>query len=206
MLFRPRMVVSAIFSLLVCCGVALAQEQYQDVLYLKNGSIIRGVVIELVPNETIKIKIDNGSIFVFKMSEVEKIEKVAVKRKQQEPSISTLQQTIKLENRKQLDLTLLGVTYVVTLAADAAIGEDEIGATVIPVVGALFKYLALTSDPTYEATSTDSLLILSTLVQTYFLVDYLQTDAELEQMNKKISMVLLLPHDGGIRATFLMSF
>ncbi len=47
--------------------------QNQDVVYLKNGSIIRGKIVELTPNKTVKIKTADGSIFVYKMDEVEKI-------------------------------------------------------------------------------------------------------------------------------------
>ena len=43
-----------------------------DVVYLKNGSIIKGMVIETIPNETIKIETADGSIFVYPFDEVEK--------------------------------------------------------------------------------------------------------------------------------------
>lgn len=46
-----------------------------DVVYLKNGSIIRGMVVETIPNETIKIRTADGSIFVYSLDEVEKITK-----------------------------------------------------------------------------------------------------------------------------------
>lgn len=52
-----------------------AQESYQDVVYLKNGSIIKGTIIEQVPNESIKIQTADGSIFVYKMSEILKMTK-----------------------------------------------------------------------------------------------------------------------------------
>lgn len=47
----------------------------QEVVYLKNGSVIRGTIIEQVPNESLKIQTGDGSIFSYKMSEVEKITK-----------------------------------------------------------------------------------------------------------------------------------
>jgi hypothetical protein len=47
----------------------------QDVIYLSNGSVIRGQIIEQVPNESLKIKTADGSTFAFKMSEVIKITK-----------------------------------------------------------------------------------------------------------------------------------
>lgn len=52
----------------------LAQEM-QDVVYLKNGSIIRGMVIEQVPGKSLKIKTSDGSVFVYSMDEVERITK-----------------------------------------------------------------------------------------------------------------------------------
>ena len=52
-----------------------AQEGYQDVVYLKNGSIVRGMIIEQVPNESVKIQTADGSVFVYKMDEIQKITK-----------------------------------------------------------------------------------------------------------------------------------
>ena len=57
---------------------AQAQANYEDVVFLKNGSIIRGLIIEQVPNETIKIQIKDRSVFVYRMDEVEKITKEEV--------------------------------------------------------------------------------------------------------------------------------
>ena len=67
-----------LFLLVIVAGMALplqAQKGYEEVVYLKNGSIIRGVIIEQVPNETLKIKTRDGSVFVFKIDETEKITK-----------------------------------------------------------------------------------------------------------------------------------
>lgn len=50
-------------------------QQYQDVVYLKNGSIIRGVIIEQIPGDSLKIQTRGGSVFVHRMSEVLKIAK-----------------------------------------------------------------------------------------------------------------------------------
>ena len=43
-----------------------------DIIHLKNGSIIRGLIIEIIPDETIKIETADGSIFVYPFNEVEK--------------------------------------------------------------------------------------------------------------------------------------
>lgn len=46
-----------------------------DVLYLKNGSVIKGSIIEQIPFQTIKIQTADGSIFVYKMEEVADIKR-----------------------------------------------------------------------------------------------------------------------------------
>jgi hypothetical protein len=56
-------------------------QNIQEVVYLKNGSIIRGIVIEQVPNASLKIQTSDGSIFAYPMSEVIKITKETVKSK-----------------------------------------------------------------------------------------------------------------------------
>ncbi|MBX2973211.1 MAG: hypothetical protein KF797_08920 [Flavobacteriales bacterium] len=55
--------------------LSFAQGNYQDVVYLKNGSIIRGVIIEQVPNKSIKIETADRNVFVFQMDEIEKLTK-----------------------------------------------------------------------------------------------------------------------------------
>ena len=52
--------------------LTVAQVNTRDIVYLKNGSIIKGDILEVIPNETIKIKTSDGSIFVFRMDEVER--------------------------------------------------------------------------------------------------------------------------------------
>ncbi len=64
------------FSLFLVLSMAsLAQQNYDDVVYLKNGSVIRGVIIEQVPNVSLKLQTKDGNIFVYKMEEVERITK-----------------------------------------------------------------------------------------------------------------------------------
>lgn len=55
-------------------------EELVDVLYLKNGSMIRGKVLEFISGGNVKIQTADGSIFVYKSEEVEKIVKEPVKR------------------------------------------------------------------------------------------------------------------------------
>ena len=59
--------------LLVVFALCFA-ETYEDVIYLKDGSVIRGIIIEQAPNEYIKIQ-SGQNIFVYQINEVEKIKK-----------------------------------------------------------------------------------------------------------------------------------
>lgn len=54
---------------------ANAQESLEDVLYLKNGDIYRGIIIEQIPGSTLKIQIAGGSVFTVSISDVQKIAK-----------------------------------------------------------------------------------------------------------------------------------
>ena len=66
----------AVVAVVLISGFAYAQS-YQEVVYLKNGSVIRGVVIEQVPGISLKIQTGDGSIFAYSMADVEKITKEA---------------------------------------------------------------------------------------------------------------------------------
>lgn len=61
-------------SVIVVTTSAHAQGQ-QEQVHLKDGSVIKGFVIEQVPNSSLKIQTSDGSIFSYKMNDVEKITK-----------------------------------------------------------------------------------------------------------------------------------
>lgn len=62
-------------SFLFVLSVFAQNIQYEDVVYLKNGSIIRGMIVEQIPNKTIKIKTADRNLFVFEYDQIEKITK-----------------------------------------------------------------------------------------------------------------------------------
>ena len=94
-----KLLLTTIFFLAIT--IAFAQNNYQDVVYLKNGSIIRGIIIEQVPNESMKIETANGSLFVLKFSEVEKMTRERVIEQSQDAasSQSLLQETRSIMQR-----------------------------------------------------------------------------------------------------------
>lgn len=52
-----------------------AAQNLIDVLYLKDGSVIKGQIIEQIPDQSLKIQMYDGSILVYPMDTVEKIVK-----------------------------------------------------------------------------------------------------------------------------------
>ena len=73
-----------LFLFLGSITVSVAQN-VQEVVYLKNGSVVRGIVIEQVPGVSLKIQTSDGSIFAYQMSEVVKITKESTKYKNENP-------------------------------------------------------------------------------------------------------------------------
>ncbi len=59
-------------------SVVASAQTMQEVVYLKNGSVIKGVIIEQTPNVSLKIQTADGSVFAYQMEEVEKITKETV--------------------------------------------------------------------------------------------------------------------------------
>ena len=67
---------------MIALQVKAQTNNFEDVVYLKTGSIIHGIIIEQVPNQILKIQTKAGSIFVYNISDVEKITKEQIVRTQ----------------------------------------------------------------------------------------------------------------------------
>ena len=66
-----------LLSVVMILGMTMMSAQTKDIVYLKNGSVIKGTILEMIPDKTIKIQTVDGNIFVYNMTEVEKISKEA---------------------------------------------------------------------------------------------------------------------------------
>ena len=64
-----------LLTLLLSISSYVEAQNYTEVVYLKNGSIIKGLIIEQVPNVSLKIKTGDGSLIICQMNDVEKITK-----------------------------------------------------------------------------------------------------------------------------------
>lgn len=76
----------ALLLLIAASSFCFAQNAYkhqQDVVYLKNGGIVRGYITEQIPNQSLKIETGNGSTLIFNFNEIDKItkeEKLSISR------------------------------------------------------------------------------------------------------------------------------
>ncbi len=60
---------------LMLCACSLMAQKKTETVYLKNGSVIHGEVIEQVPAKSLKVQTKDGNIFVYEMDEVGRIVK-----------------------------------------------------------------------------------------------------------------------------------
>lgn len=67
---KKSLLVAALFAFF---GLNAAAQSNNQTVYLKNGSVVTGFVLEEVPGKTIKMKTKDGNIFVYNMEDVERI-------------------------------------------------------------------------------------------------------------------------------------
>lgn len=72
---------SMIIVLMLAPLSLLAQNGIQDVIYLKDGSIYKGMIIETVPNVSYKIESRDGNVYAVKIEDIEKITKEEIERR-----------------------------------------------------------------------------------------------------------------------------
>jgi hypothetical protein len=101
---KMKILLSSLVLLCVIFTFLLAQEIQEAVIYLKNGSKVRGTIMEVVPSESLKIKTSDGKILVFKAEEVLKIVK--------EPQANTMNISEKQSfESKKYDLGNVGLLF-----------------------------------------------------------------------------------------------
>lgn len=69
----------------------LPNNKNEDIIYLKNGSIIRGTIIEQIPNKSVKIKMAEGNVFTCQMKDIDRIVKNPFTGNDQNPSNDSIQ-------------------------------------------------------------------------------------------------------------------
>lgn len=66
-------IILVILTFFALSSTGIAQLQYEEVIYLKNGSVIRGTIVEWVPNVSLTIVTRDENVFVWKIEEIERV-------------------------------------------------------------------------------------------------------------------------------------
>ena len=67
--------VALVYGLLIIIALPVFAQSNIDVISLKNGSILKGIITEQIIGKSVKLETRDGNIFVFKIEEIEKITK-----------------------------------------------------------------------------------------------------------------------------------
>jgi hypothetical protein len=68
-----RRTIVLFFILIAIVSPLSSQEELIDAVHLKNGTIIRGIIFETVPDVSLKVKTAEGHVFAIPAAKVEKI-------------------------------------------------------------------------------------------------------------------------------------
>lgn len=60
--------------IIICISITLIAQEKQDIVYLKNGSIIKGEIIEQKIDESVTIRTSDGNTWIFELYKIERIE------------------------------------------------------------------------------------------------------------------------------------
>lgn len=122
---RKTMVALLAIVLLCSAGGLRAQEASVDVVYLKNGSIVRGAIVEMTPGQTVKIRTADGSIFVYQVADVDHMTKEEQRGATRNPFTS---------GRKAATWTLASI-WGATFIGAAVMNDADLSTTALPVIG-----------------------------------------------------------------------
>lgn len=115
-----------LFTLMLISHFGFSQ-RYQDVVYLKNGSVIRGTIVLQVFKESITIE-SRVNTWIYKMDEIEKIEKVILDRRGRPVESGLAKREIKIKP-SELKKGFMGLAEVGV--STTFIGAFDVGTTEI---------------------------------------------------------------------------
>ncbi len=56
-------------------SLAMTSAGRKDVLYLKNGTVVKGIIVEQKPNDKLKLQVDDETFYVYNMADIDSIAK-----------------------------------------------------------------------------------------------------------------------------------
>lgn len=192
---RSSKLLSILILFLSIPFAAPAQETF-DVLYLKNGSIIKGIIIEQIPNETLKIQTRDGSIFVYNFSEVSKITKESSDsgiKTDNKPKVSIVTQTKSPGTAALLSVLIPGMGNIYA---------EKVGTGLWHMVIISLNYGAYMSDPEENKWA----MPLALLLHVWDIFEAYHNAIVYNEKLKKENSINLAPINGGIKFTLSMNF
>ena len=139
---KPRTLALLLLACTILFSYFAYTQELQDVVYLKNGSIIRGIIIEQIPNKSLKIKTADGSVFVYQMDDVERITREDMPASQR-PSASVTSPDRVVIAANPLGAIVAGVSW---LSYERYMGEN----LTYQIRGDLWTYSETTDDRGYH--------------------------------------------------------
>ena len=173
-----KIIYGILFLCLAFPALVMAQDSMEDVVYLKNGNVMRGIITEQIPNKNITLKINEKNILTINTEDIEKIVKENVAKKEDKKV------TTEYKRKGYINVTELnfgyGISTIKTSQGSAYVQEQEPIFGLRTVNGYQFSpYFTLGVGLGYEAFD-DSGLMPITL------------DSRIMFLNKKFSPVLNL--------------
>jgi sRNA-binding regulator protein Hfq len=145
-------ILSIYFTVLFVPEKSQAQEKQQDVIYLNNGSILHGEIVEIIANESITLISNSGDKWVINQSDIKRIERVPILNVLKNDSIEAISYLrngfysninigfLLSGNMESLfpSLSLMflnGYQFDSGLALGAGLGIDLINESYLPIIG-----------------------------------------------------------------------
>jgi len=99
-------------ALLLICATSLGAQETEDVVYLKDGTVVRGVIIETVPNQSIRIRTRDGSVYVYTFNLIDRMTKEPVQAPAgAQPAATPQQEETQLKHARRGFFIGLGLGY-----------------------------------------------------------------------------------------------
>ena len=60
-------------AVMLIASISTFSQSFRELVYLKNGSVIKGDIVEFLPDSLVKIEVADGSVYAFDYKEIERI-------------------------------------------------------------------------------------------------------------------------------------
>ena len=83
-----RLLLLSLFLSTMLTASTFSQGERQDIIYLENGSVVKGIIVELVTDVSVKIKLQDGIVYIYPMDEVRKIIRKEAPKERKSPELA----------------------------------------------------------------------------------------------------------------------